>query len=268
LQSLPDEVAFSNWQRAQNHGSLSKEGRAAFYQNARDEVGANRETVTALQKGIYTPTLDALDASPRFAIDAFNTGSVTEKGAVANAKLFAVVKQLGTPDNRQGVDHLAETKFRTAPPELLGASLAQASGVKMTPKEQRTYGHAMTKIRSVVAMRNPALAANMAHYTLGKGKKDFAGLINDETFTTQAVKDMETYKTSAWLANTLNIKPTEVPSTESLFKTPPIKPADNVTLPDANQTLNQIIPLKQPKSKPVHLEDMQKRYFEGDEKQW
>ncbi|MDR1993268.1 MAG: hypothetical protein LBQ98_07245 [Nitrososphaerota archaeon] len=69
LQSLPTEVAFSNWQRAQNQGRLPKEGRMTFYQNARDDVGTNRETVTAIQKGIHTPNLETLDNSPRFAID-------------------------------------------------------------------------------------------------------------------------------------------------------------------------------------------------------
>ncbi|MCL1976506.1 MAG: hypothetical protein FWG55_00100, partial [Candidatus Bathyarchaeota archaeon] len=65
LQSLPSEVAFSNWQRAQNQGNLPKEGRSTFYQNARDEVGTNRETVTNIQKGIYTPNLETLDTAPR-----------------------------------------------------------------------------------------------------------------------------------------------------------------------------------------------------------
>ncbi|MDR0374051.1 MAG: hypothetical protein LBI79_11015 [Nitrososphaerota archaeon] len=69
LQSLPQEAAYSNWNRAQTHGSLPKEGRTAVYQNARDEVSTNRETVTALQKGIHTPNLETLDTSPRFAID-------------------------------------------------------------------------------------------------------------------------------------------------------------------------------------------------------
>jgi len=69
LQSLPPEVAYSNWHRAQTQGSLPQEGRATFYQNARDEVGTNKETVNTIQKGIYTPNLEALDFSPRFAID-------------------------------------------------------------------------------------------------------------------------------------------------------------------------------------------------------
>ena len=137
LQSLPDEVAFSNWQRAQNQGSLPKEGRNAFYQNARDEAGINRETVTALQKGIYTPTLDALDASPRFAIDAFNVGAVTQKGSVANAKIFAGVKQLGIQENIQGDanQRRVETHFYNASSAVLGQQFAQASGVKLTAKE-------------------------------------------------------------------------------------------------------------------------------------
>ncbi|MDR0461093.1 MAG: hypothetical protein LBH62_06655 [Nitrososphaerota archaeon] len=270
LQSLPPEVAFSNWQRAQNQGSTPKEGRMTFYQNARDEVGVNRETVAAVQKGIYTPNLEALDTAPRFAIDTFNTGAVTEKGTVANAKIFAAVKQLGTPDNQQCIDHLAETKFRTAPPELLGERLAQASGVKMTAKEQRTYGYAMMKIRNVVAMRNPTLANNMAHYTMGNGKDDFNSLMADEKFTTQAVKDMETHTTSAWLANTLNVKQTDVPSPENLFKTQPTKSTGNVNVPVDNPTLNPIILSKQPKSKPINFVDMQKRDFDGGEgeKQW
>ena len=233
-------------------------------------MGTNRETVTAIQKGIYTPNLEALDTAPRFAIDTFNTGTVTEKGAITNAKLFAGIEKLGTPDNRQIVDHLAEIKFRKASPDILGQQLAHVSGVKMTAKEQTVYGHAMAKIRSVVVMRNPTLANNMAHYTMGNGKNNFSSLMNDEKFTTQAVKDMETHRTSAWLANTLNVKQTEVPSQESLFKTQPTKPADNVNVPVNNSTLNQVILSKQPKSKPVNFVDMQKRDFEGGERaeQW
>jgi hypothetical protein len=270
LQSLPPEVAYSNWQRAQNQGNLPNEGHSTFYQNARDEMGTNKETVTAIQKGIYTPNLEALDTAPRFAIDTFNTGTVTEKGAITNAKLFAGIEKLGTPDNRQIVDHLAEIKFRKASPDILGQQLAHVSGVKMTAKEQTVYGHAMAKIRSVVVMRNPTLANNMAHYTMGNGKNNFSSLMNDEKFTTQAVKDMETHRTSAWLANTLNVKQTEVPSQESLFKTQPTKHADNVNVPVNNSTLNQVILSKQPKSKPVNFVDMQKRDFEGGEreKQW
>jgi hypothetical protein len=269
LQSLPPEVAYSNWQRAQNQGDLPTEGRNAFYQNARDEAGTNREAVTAIQKGIYTPNLDALDASPRFAIDTFNTNTVTEKGAVANAKLFSAVKQLGSPENRRDIDHLAEKEFRVASSDSLGKTFSQISGVKMTTKEQRTYGHAMAKIRSVVVMRNSTLANNIAHYTMGDGKDKFSCLMTDEKFTTQAVKDMESQGTSAWLANTLNVKQTDIPSSESLFRTQPIKPADNVNIPVNRPTLNQVILSKQPRSKPVNLVDMQKRDFDGgEEKQW
>jgi hypothetical protein len=265
LQSLPPEVAYSNWQRAQNQGSLPKEGRMTFYQNARDEVGTNRETVTAIRKGIHTPNLETLDAAPRFAIDAFNTGTVTEKGAVANAKIFTAMKKLGTPENRQGADLLAKTKFYNATPEVLGQKLAQVSGVKMTPKEQKTYGHAMAKIRSVIVMRNPTLANNMAHYTMGKGKSDFINLIADEKFTTQAVKDMESQRTSAWLANTLNVKQTEVSSFESLFKTQPSKTTDIVnSVSVKNLPSTPVIPHKQSKNRPVDLVEMQKRaYTEG-----
>jgi len=269
LQSLPPEVAYSNWQRAQNQGNLSKEGRSIFYQYARDEVGTNRETVAAIKKGLYVPNLEALDNAPRFAIDTFNTGAVTEKGTIANAKIFAAVKQLGTPENQRAIDHLAEKEFRNASPDSLGKTFSQISGVKMTTKEQKTYGHAMAKVRSVVVMRNPTLANNIAHYTMGDGKGKFSCLMNDEKFTTQAVKDMESQGTSAWLANTLNVKQTEAPSSESLFKTQPTKPTNNGNIPVNNPTLNQVILSKQPKNKPVNLSDMQKRDFEeGERKQW
>jgi len=265
LQSLPPEVAHSNWQRAQNQGNLPKEGRSTFYQNARDEVGTNRETVTAIQKGIYTPNLEALDTAPRFAIDTFNTGTVTEKGAIANAKLFNAVKQLGSPEKQRDIDHLSEIEFRKASPDVLGQKLSQASGVKMTAKEQRTYGHAMVKVRDVVVKRNPTLANNIAHYTMGDGKDKFSCLMNDEKFTTQAVKDMESQGTSAWLANTLNVKQTEVPSLDSAFKTNPIKTMDNIV--SVNGAASNEVLFKQPKSKPVDLLAMQKRDFDA-EKQW
>ncbi|MDR0372167.1 MAG: hypothetical protein LBI79_01185 [Nitrososphaerota archaeon] len=69
LQTLTPEAAYSNWQRAQNQGSLPKDGRMVFYQNAHDEVGTNKETVSAIQNGLHIPNLEALDNSPRFAIE-------------------------------------------------------------------------------------------------------------------------------------------------------------------------------------------------------
>ncbi|MDR1992064.1 MAG: hypothetical protein LBQ98_00950 [Nitrososphaerota archaeon] len=256
LQSLPSEVAYSNWQKVQNQGSLTQAGRTVFYQNARDEVGTNRETVTAIQKGIHTPSLETLDNSPRFALDTFNTGTVTEKGAVANAKIFTAVKQLGTPKNPQEIDHIAEKKFRNASPVSLGKNLAQSSGVKMTTKEQRSYGCAMAKVRDVVVKRNPTLANNMAHYTMGNGKKQFSCLVNNEQFTTNAVKDMESQKTSAWLANTLNIKQKNVPSMEKLYKIKPNKTAD--TTLSATNTPSRNAQPEQPKNKPIDLIELQK----------
>ncbi|MCL2359998.1 MAG: hypothetical protein FWC74_09650, partial [Candidatus Bathyarchaeota archaeon] len=187
LQSLPPEVAYSNWQRAQNQGNLPKEGRMTFYQNARDDVGTNRETVSAIQNGIHIPNLEALDNLPRFAIDSFNTGTVTQKGSIANAKIFTGIKQLGVSENIQSTNHMAEMAFRKASPEVLGAQLAQTSGVNMTSKEQKTYGYAMSKVRDVVVKRNPTLAANMAYYTMGDGRNQFIPLMSDTNFTTQAV---------------------------------------------------------------------------------
>ncbi|MDR0461308.1 MAG: hypothetical protein LBH62_07805 [Nitrososphaerota archaeon] len=134
----------------------------SFYQNAQNEIGANRETTTAIKNGIHTPNLEALDNSPRFALDTFNTGTVTSKGAVANAKIFEGIKQLGITKRDQETDHLASLAFRTATPEELGQQLTLTSGVKMTPKEQKIYGHAMAKIRNVIVTRNPTLANNVA----------------------------------------------------------------------------------------------------------
>jgi hypothetical protein len=267
LQSLSPEVAYSNWNRAQTQGSLPKEGRATFYQNARDEIGANKETVTAIQKGIYNPNLEALDASPRFAIDTFNTGTVTQKGSIANAKLFSGVKKLGASDDRR-VDRLTEQEFSSARPELLGKKLAQVTGVKMTEKEQRTYGYAMGKVRDVITKRNPVMAKNMAHYVYGKGNTQLSPLMKNEKFTSQAISEMESHGTSAWLANTLNIKQREVPSLESLFKTDSSKATSGINQKSA-QTSNPVIQLKQPRSRnrPVDLLEMQKRDLSG-EKQW
>ena len=265
LQSLPDEVAFSNWQRAQNHGSLPKEGRASFYQNARDEVGQNRETVTALQKGIYTPTLDALDASPRFAIDTFNTNTVTEKGAIANAKLFTGITKLGIQENLQGGNQKnAEAEFYHASSDVLGKNFSQASGVKLTTKEQKTYGCAMAKVRSVIVKRNPTLAQNMAHYIMGDGNKQFTSLMADEKFTSQAVQDMESQKTSAWLANTLNMSQRDIPSPENLFKTKPKTPTTDNTTFSVRNTPSQVNQPKQFRNRPNELLEMQKRAYEEE----
>ena len=267
LQSLPNEVAFSNWQRAQTQGNLSKEGRQAFYQNARDEVGASRETVTAIQKGIYTPNLEALDNSPRFALDTFNTGTVTSKGAVANAKIFEGIKQLGISPRDQEADHLATIAFHTATPDELGQQLALSSGVKMTQKEQRTYGYAMTKIRNVIIARNPTLASNVAYYTMGNGQNQFVPLMSNETFTTTAVKNMESQNTSAWFANTLNIKQTHLPKTENLFKNQPNTTTNNSTqLSVEPLSTNHTVVSKQPKNKPIDWTELQKRSYYEEKK--
>ncbi|MCL2287793.1 MAG: hypothetical protein FWC33_01225, partial [Candidatus Bathyarchaeota archaeon] len=262
LQSLPPEVAYSNWQRAQNQGSLPKEGRMVFYQNARDEVGTNRETVSAIQNGLHIPNLEALDNSPRFALDTFNTGTVTQKGAIANAKIFNGIKQLGISERQQEADLLTEKTFHNSSPEILGAQLALSSGVKMTPKEQRIYGQSMVKIRNVVAKRNPILASNMAYYTMGDGRNQFVPLMSNEKFTTQAVKDMESQNTSAWLANTLNIKQTHIPTTENLFKNKPSTSTTNAPKSTVeNLATNQAV-YRQPKNKPIDLDAMQKRAYE------
>ena len=267
LRSLPAAVAYSNWNRAQTQGNLPKDARNVFYQNARDEIGTNKEHVTALQKGIYNPNLEALDTSPRFAIDAFNTGTLTEKGSVANAKLFAGIKQLGVPETRK-VDPRKEQEFYTASPEVIGKKLAETAGVKMTEKEQRTYGYAMGKIRDVTIKRNPTLAKNMAHYVSGEGKSKLTPLMKDDKLTQKALRDMESHGTSAWLANTLNVKQTEVPSLESLFKEAN-KAAMHGSGPvsRAVQTQKLTPPSRQPRSRPVDLLEMQKRDFSG-EKQW
>jgi hypothetical protein len=234
-----------------------------FYQNARDEVGINRETVSAIQNGIYIPNLEAIDNSPRFALDTFNTGTVTQKGSIANAKIFNGIKQLGISERHQETDLLAERAFHNSSPEILGAQLALSSGVKMTPKEQKTYGQAMVKIRNVVAKRNPTLASNMAYYTMGDGRNQFVPLMSNEKFTTQAVKDMETQNTSAWLANTLNIKQTQVPTIEKIVKSPLNTTTNNNTKISTEQlSSNQNIIPKVQKSRPLDLLEMQKRAYE------
>jgi hypothetical protein len=231
-------------------------------------VGTNRETVTAIQKGIYTPNLEALDAFPRFALDTFNVGSVTQKGAVANAKLFAAVKQLDTPKNPRSTNYLAESEFRKATPNILGQKLSQTTGVKMTEKEQNTYGYAMAKVRDVIVKRNPTLANNIAHYTMGNGKNQLTYLMNDEKFTEKAVKNMESHETSAWLSNTLNLKHSKESSVENIFKIKPSKTVDTENHSTRNTPPQIISPTKQPtKNKPVDLLTMQKIDTEG-EKQW
>jgi hypothetical protein len=163
----------------------------------------------------------------------------------------------------------AETDFYTTPSEVLGKKLSQASGVKMTPKEQKAYGCAMTKVRDVMIKRNPTLAKNMAHYVMGNGKTQFTRLMNDEKFTTQAVKDLESQKTSTWFANTLNIKQKDISSFESLFKTEPKTTIiDNTTTPSVRNIPPQIMPPKQPRNKPVELSEMQKRAYEEGKQQW
>ncbi|MCL2359133.1 MAG: hypothetical protein FWC74_05185 [Candidatus Bathyarchaeota archaeon] len=234
-----------------------------FYQNARDDVGINKETVTAIQKGMYSPNLEALDAYPRFAIDTFNVGTVTQKGAIANAKIFAGIKKIGVQQNIRDANLHAETKFYTATSDVLGERFSQVSGVNMTAKEQKAYGCTMVKVRDTIGKQNPLLAKNMAHYIMGNEKSHFARLMTDEKFTTQAVKDMESQKTSAWLANTLSVKQRDIPSLETLFKTEPKTTTttmiDNATTISIKNTSPQTISPKQPHSKPSELLEMQKR---------
>jgi hypothetical protein len=119
------------------------------------------------------------------------------------------------------------------------------------------------KIRNVVAKRNPTLATNMAYYTMGDGRNQFIPLMSNEKFTTQAVKDMKSQNTSAWLANTLNIKQTHIPTTENLFKNPPNTRTDYASKVSVdNLSTNQIVVPRQPKNKPIDLVDMQKRAYE------
>ena len=261
LESLPPEVAYSNWHRAQTQGRLSKEGRATFYQNARDEVGTNKETITAIKKGIYTPNLEALDTSPRFALDVFNTGTVTQKGSIANAKLFAGIKKLGiTESNPVRAKHYG-ANFYNASADVLGQKFSEVSVVKLTPKEQKIYGCAMAKVRDVVVKRNPILARNIDYYIMGAKQGPFTRLMNDEKFTTQAINDMTSQKTSAWFANTLNVKPREIPSLANLFAEPKTTPAN----PDGfieNNISPQVIRSKSLQQKPVELVKMQKRVSE------
>jgi hypothetical protein len=104
----------------------------------------------------------------------------------------------------------------------------------------------------------------MTHYVGGEGKSQFARLMNNEKFTAQAVKDMETHGTSAWLVNTLNVKQRDVPSLESLFKTEPSKTQVNANSSAINSSSKQAIQPKQPRSRPVELLEMQKRAFDGE----
>jgi hypothetical protein len=214
------------------------------------------------------PHLETLDNAPRFALDVFNTGTVTQKGAIANAKIFEGIKQLGISPRDQETDHLASMSFRTATPEELGQQLTLTSGVKMTPKEQKTYGHAMAKIRNVIIARNPTLANNVAYYTMGNGQNQFVPLMNNETFTTNAVKTMESQNTSAWIANTLNIKKTHLPPTETLFNKDQSNTITNnpAKVPVEPLPANHVIISKQPKNKPIDLLDLQKRHYEEEKK--
>jgi hypothetical protein len=257
LQSLPPIVAYSNWNRAQTQKTLPKTAKNTFYQNARDEIATNKEKITALQKGIYKPNLEALDTSPRFAIDVFNTGTLTEKGTIANAKLFAGIKQLKVPNARK-VTSMREQDFYKASPKVLGKKFSKITQVKMTEKEQCRYGYAVEKIRDVIVKRNPTLAKNMAYHIFGKGTHNFTLLMKDNQFTQNAVIDMESHKTSAWLANTLNVKQTVIPSLKSLYNEPTNKSVEkNISFKKSDPQFTETS--KSSQSRPVNLVEMQKR---------
>ena len=261
LLSLPPEIAYSNWHRAQTQGRLPKEGRETFYQNARDEVAENKETVIAIKQGIYTPNLETLDASPRFALDTFNTSTVTEKGAIANAKLFAGLKKLGlTESTPVRVNHYGAANFYNASADVLGQRFSEVSAVKLTAKEQKTYGCTMAKVRDVVVKQNPLLAKNIDYYIMGTQQTKFTHLMNDEKFTAHAINDMMSQKTSAWFANTLNVKPQEIYSLTNLFSEP--KPTPNNPVNYVGASASQVISSKVLQRKPVELAETQKRASE------
>jgi hypothetical protein len=77
---------------------------------------------------------------------------------------------------------------------------------------------------------------------------------------------MESQKTSAWLANTLNIKPKEIHSMENIIKVNPSKTVNNAPDVSVRNTSPQIIRTI-PKTKPLDLMDLQKRAYE-DEVSW
>jgi len=258
LQSLPPTVAYSNWNRAQTQKTLPKTAKNTFYQNARDEIATNKEKITALQKGIYKPNLEALDTSPRFAIDVFNTGTLTEKGTIANAKLFAGIKQLGEPKLSK-INSRREQDFYTASSKVLSKKITGLTQVNLTKQEQEKYGRAIEKIRDVVVKRNPALAKNMAHYTFGKGSNKFALLMKDTQFTENALRDMYSHRTSAWLANTLSIKQTELLSVNKIFKEPASKSEEKNDPPIKKSDLHSVCPSKDIRGRPLDLLEMQKR---------
>ncbi|MDR0460777.1 MAG: hypothetical protein LBH62_05010 [Nitrososphaerota archaeon] len=69
---------------------------------------------------------------------------------------------------------------------------------------------------------------------------------------------MESQNTSTWLANTLNIKQTDIPSMESIDKTTPIKTNDNNV--SSINTQSSHVQYRSPKSKPVDLLELQKMF--------
>ena len=125
----------------------------------------------------------------------------------------------------------------------------------------------MAKIRNVVVKRNPTLAKNMAYHIMGDGKTQFTSLMADEKFTSQAVQDMESQQTSAWLASTLNIKQKDIPTPEVLFRTELKTPTTDNTPLSVRNTPLQVIQPKSQKSKPIELIELQKREYDG-ESQW
>jgi hypothetical protein len=82
--------------------------------------------------------------------------------------------------------------------------------------------------------------------------------MGDEKFTSEAVKSMESQETSAWLANTLNVKQKDILSMESIDKTTPIKTNDNNV--SSINTPSSHVQYRSPKSKPVDLLELQKMF--------
>jgi hypothetical protein len=102
---------------------------------------------------------------------------------------------------------------------------------------------------------------------MGDGRNQFVPLMSNETFTTTAVKNMESQNTSAWFANTLNIKQTDIPKTEDLFKNQSNTNTNNsVTVSVEPLSTDHTSVSKQPKNMPIDLAELQKRSYYEEKK--
>jgi hypothetical protein len=185
----------SMWARIKE-ASATEEARTGVYTHVFENHMKDREKLLA--KGLPEPKLSELDKSPYFAIDIFNTGSVSNKGRIINAKLFKGILTRYNPNlpSKDGEDLFAK-RFRRKSPRKVAEILAEIVDMELTSREAEMYGPAAKKMIETIAKNNPMILSNLAQKMKSAGWK---GMMTSPRFVERAMKDVEEQRLQAQLA--------------------------------------------------------------------